>query len=168
MWSTSGCGCHHAPCSLGLVWLISHTFSANEPYFFLTPNQPTVLSAIAYHPNRPKPTGSSNYIYLSTLYTMQYTCIVWWLACSSPHVNEFFVLPFAMLLATVYALCSVHYDAMWALHDASTCTLRFFYLPLSLWLTPKRSRGKTRVQQRKKKKLSCMLSNSFPLFFSSF
>jgi len=33
------------PCLLGLVWFISRTFSANEQYFFLTPNQPTVLSA---------------------------------------------------------------------------------------------------------------------------
>jgi len=30
------------------VWLISRTFSANEQYFSLTTNQPTVLSAMAY------------------------------------------------------------------------------------------------------------------------
>ena len=39
------------------VWLISRTFSANEYYFSLTPNQSTVLSVIAYKPNMPKRTG---------------------------------------------------------------------------------------------------------------
>ena len=34
-----------------VAWLISRTFSANEQYFSLTINQPTVLSAIAYQPN---------------------------------------------------------------------------------------------------------------------
>jgi len=33
------------------AWLISRTFSANEHYFSLTTNQPTVLSAIAYQPS---------------------------------------------------------------------------------------------------------------------
>jgi len=33
------------------AWLISRTFSANEHYFSLTINQPTVLSAMAYHPS---------------------------------------------------------------------------------------------------------------------
>ena len=41
----------YAPCLLGLVWLISRIFSANEQYFSLTSNQPTVLSAMAYQPN---------------------------------------------------------------------------------------------------------------------
>jgi len=41
----------------GLVWLISRTFSANEQYFSLIPNQPTVFSAMAYQPNKPKQTG---------------------------------------------------------------------------------------------------------------
>ena len=33
------------------VWLISRTFLANEQYFSLTINQPTVLSVIAYQPS---------------------------------------------------------------------------------------------------------------------
>ena len=33
------------------VWFISRTFSANEQYFSLTTNQPTVLSAMAYQPS---------------------------------------------------------------------------------------------------------------------
>ena len=33
------------------AWLISRTFSANEQYFSLTTNQPTVLSAMAYQPS---------------------------------------------------------------------------------------------------------------------
>ena len=33
------------------AWLISRIFSANEQYFSLTTNQPTVLSTIAYQPN---------------------------------------------------------------------------------------------------------------------
>jgi len=33
------------------AWLISHPFSANEQYFSLTTNQPTVLSAMAYQPS---------------------------------------------------------------------------------------------------------------------
>ena len=38
-------------CSVLFAWLISHTFLANEQYFSLTINQPTVLSAITYQPN---------------------------------------------------------------------------------------------------------------------
>ena len=34
-----------------LAWIISRTFSANEQYFSLTINQPTVLSAMAYQPS---------------------------------------------------------------------------------------------------------------------
>ena len=49
--------CDSIPCSFGLVRLISRTFSANEQYFSLTPNQLTVLSAMAYQPNKPKRTG---------------------------------------------------------------------------------------------------------------
>ena len=30
------------------AWLISRTFSANEQYFSLTTNQPTILSTMAY------------------------------------------------------------------------------------------------------------------------
>jgi len=41
-------------CLLGHIWLISHDLSDNEQYFSLTPNQPTVLSAMAYKPNQPK------------------------------------------------------------------------------------------------------------------
>ena len=33
------------------AWLISRTFSANDQYFSLTTNQPTVLSAMAYQPS---------------------------------------------------------------------------------------------------------------------
>jgi len=33
------------------AWLISRTFSANEQYFSLTINQPTVLSVMAYQPS---------------------------------------------------------------------------------------------------------------------
>ena len=33
------------------AWLISRTFSANEQYFSLTTNQPTVFSAMTYQPN---------------------------------------------------------------------------------------------------------------------
>ena len=33
------------------AWLISRTFLANEQYFSLTTNHPTVLSAMAYQPN---------------------------------------------------------------------------------------------------------------------
>ena len=33
------------------AWLISRTFSANEQYFSLITNQPTVLSAMAYQPS---------------------------------------------------------------------------------------------------------------------
>ena len=32
-------------------------FSANEQYFSLAPNQPTILSAMAYQPNKSKRTG---------------------------------------------------------------------------------------------------------------
>jgi len=46
----------YTSCSLGLVWLISRTFSANEQYFSLTPNQSIVLSAIPYQPNKAKRT----------------------------------------------------------------------------------------------------------------
>jgi len=38
-------------CSLARIWLLSHGLSANEQYFSLTPNQPTVLSAMAYKQN---------------------------------------------------------------------------------------------------------------------
>ena len=34
------------------VWFISRTFSANEQYFSLTTNQPTVFSAITYQPSK--------------------------------------------------------------------------------------------------------------------
>ena len=44
-------------CSLGRIRLISHSLSANEQYFSLTLNQPTLLSAMAYKPNKPKRTG---------------------------------------------------------------------------------------------------------------
>jgi len=33
------------------AWLINRTFLANEQYFSLTTNQPTVLSAMAYQPS---------------------------------------------------------------------------------------------------------------------
>jgi len=33
------------------AWLISRTFSANEHYFSLITNQPTVPSAMAYQPS---------------------------------------------------------------------------------------------------------------------
>jgi len=33
------------------AWLIIRTFSANEYYFSLTTNQPTVFSAMTYQPN---------------------------------------------------------------------------------------------------------------------
>ena len=33
------------------AWLISRTFSANEQYFSLTTNQPTVFSVMAYQPS---------------------------------------------------------------------------------------------------------------------
>ena len=46
-------------CSLGCISLISHGLSANKQYFSLTPNQPTVLSAMAYKLNKPKRTGLS-------------------------------------------------------------------------------------------------------------
>ena len=36
------------------AWLIKRTFSANEYYFSLTINQPTVLLAMTYQPNKPK------------------------------------------------------------------------------------------------------------------
>jgi len=39
-----------------VVFDLSHGLSANEQYFSLTPNQPTVLSAMAYKSNQPKPT----------------------------------------------------------------------------------------------------------------
>ena len=40
-----------AACSFGRIWLISHGLSANEHYFSLTPNQPTILSAMTYKLN---------------------------------------------------------------------------------------------------------------------
>ena len=43
-------------CLFGLVWLISRIFSANKQYFSLTSNQPTILSVMAYQPNKPKRT----------------------------------------------------------------------------------------------------------------
>ena len=43
-------------CSFGPVWLISCTFFTNEQYFSLTPNQPTIFSAMAYQSNKPKRT----------------------------------------------------------------------------------------------------------------
>ena len=33
------------------AWLISRTFSANEQYFSISTNQPTVLSAMVYQPS---------------------------------------------------------------------------------------------------------------------
>ena len=40
------------------VWLINRIFLANEQYFSLTTNQPTVLSTMAYQPNEQ---GNSNH-----------------------------------------------------------------------------------------------------------
>ena len=40
-----------------LLWLISRIFSANEQYFSLTQNQPTILLAMSYQPNKSKRTG---------------------------------------------------------------------------------------------------------------
>ena len=37
-------------CTL-FAWFISRTFSANEHYFSLTTNRPTVFSAMAYQPS---------------------------------------------------------------------------------------------------------------------
>jgi len=34
------------------AWFISRIFSANEQYFSLITNQPTVLSAMAYQPSK--------------------------------------------------------------------------------------------------------------------
>ena len=42
--------------SLGRIWLINYDLLVNEQYFSLTPNQPTVLSTMAYKPNKPKRT----------------------------------------------------------------------------------------------------------------
>jgi len=42
------------------VWaylIYKQYFSANEQYFSLTPNQPTVFLVMAYQPNKPKRTG---------------------------------------------------------------------------------------------------------------
>jgi len=44
---------------LGRIWLVNHALSANEQYFFLTPNQTTVLLAMVYKPNQPKRRGQS-------------------------------------------------------------------------------------------------------------
>ena len=41
----------HPTSSVPFAWLISHIFSANEQYFSLKTNQPTVLSAMAYQPS---------------------------------------------------------------------------------------------------------------------
>ena len=46
-YSTVQCRIAFAP----LAQLISHTFSANEQYFSLTTNQPTILSAMSYEPS---------------------------------------------------------------------------------------------------------------------
>jgi len=43
----------HALCSFGLIWLISYPFLANKQYFFLAPNQPTVLSVMTYRSIKP-------------------------------------------------------------------------------------------------------------------
>jgi len=42
---------------VGLIWLINRTFSVNEQYFSLTPNQLIVLSAMIYQSNKPKQMG---------------------------------------------------------------------------------------------------------------
>ena len=47
----------YSACSFCRIWLISYGLSANEQYFSLTTNQPTVLSAMAYQSNKPKRTG---------------------------------------------------------------------------------------------------------------
>ena len=44
----------HATCSFGRIRLISHGLSANGQYFSLTPNQPIVLLAMTYKPNKSK------------------------------------------------------------------------------------------------------------------
>ena len=44
-------------CSSVRIWLINHGLSANKQYFSLTQNQSTVLSVMAYKPNKPKRTG---------------------------------------------------------------------------------------------------------------
>jgi len=49
-WPTIG-SCRHGGYIVLFVWLISRIFSANEYYFSLTTNQPTILSAMAYHQN---------------------------------------------------------------------------------------------------------------------
>ena len=56
----------------GLVWLISRTFLANEHYFSLSPNQPTVLLAMAYQPNKPKRTGRLSFY---TFYERSLKCV---------------------------------------------------------------------------------------------
>ena len=45
------------PYSFGFVWLISRIFSVNEQYFSLKLNQSTVLSVMAYQPDKPKRPG---------------------------------------------------------------------------------------------------------------
>jgi len=46
------------------VWFISRTFLANERYFSLTTNQPTVLSAMAYQPSEQ---GNTTYFFLKII-----------------------------------------------------------------------------------------------------
>ena len=64
----------YSACSFGRIWLISHGLSANEQYFSLTPNQPTVLSAMTYKPNQPKRTGrfGSIFIFILMYYGYKY------------------------------------------------------------------------------------------------
>ena len=63
IWQFTWQGHQLTPCSLRFVWLISRTFSANEQYFSLTPNQLIVLSVITYQPNKPKQTGRNSSVY---------------------------------------------------------------------------------------------------------
>ena len=74
-------------CSLGRIWLISHGLSANEQYFSFTPNQPTVLSAMAYKPNKPKRTGR-----------LHATLVPWHMHAIIEKQNHF-LLPYVSLLS---------------------------------------------------------------------
>lgn len=79
-----------------------------------------------------------------------------------PHMlMSFFVLPFAMLLAIVYALCSVHYDAMWACINMHAEIL----LSSSLTLTDRKKIERKNQSPAEKKKALLYAFQLVSLFF---
>jgi len=67
------------------VWLISRTFSANEQYFSLTTNQPTVLLAMAYQPSEQ---GNFPLLIISIIYQYSVNLPLPWLLLDTEYSLE--------------------------------------------------------------------------------